>query len=199
MHDMIKSLFLVCVCGVFLSSCSKSSNPVTTINATDSTVILSHSLFEQNGQQSLNGWTFNPAGTDDTLDFEQDAPPGDGTWSYKLHTSDFPPVTNTLTRNYTGLTTGVYSLTAWIHLKYDLAEGTFPEGWISIVKISGGDSTIKSQLTTDSTVWHPISLLDTLSLKSTDTVLLLLSAGARITNQHGNPVWYDDITFKRIQ
>src|SRR5581483_7456258 len=170
---MIRYSVPVLLSMVLLGACKQT----TTTNTTNSNVILSHALFEQNGQPSLNGWTFHPAGSDDTLDFEQDVPQGDGTWSYKLHTSDFPPVTNTLTRNFTGLSSGVYSLTAWEHLKYILPDTAFPEGWISIAKISAGDTVTKSLPTIDSTSWTSITLFDTLSLQPADTVLLLLSAG----------------------
>lgn len=193
--------FILCaLCVLLLAACKSTTTSVNTPNdnSSDTNSILSHALFEQNGSPSLNGWVFHPAGTDDTLDFEQDAPPGDGRWSYKLHTSDFPPATNTLTRNFIGLSSGVYSLTAWEHLKYILPDSIFPEGWISISKISGGDTVTKKLPTIDSTSWTSITLVDSLTLAPIDTVILLLSAGARTSNQHGNPVWFDDITFQKM-
>jgi len=194
----MKRWILLFVCITLFASCKSSPTTNNTSNTSDTTVILDHALFEQNGTPSLNGWTFHPAGTDDTLDFEQSAPPGMGTWSYKLHTSDFPPVTNALVRNYTGLVSGIYSFTAWHRMKYILAAGTFPEGYISVTKLSGGISTVTTQITTDDTAWHTVSLLDTFALQPSDTVQLLLSAGARTTGQHGNPLWFDDITFERL-
>jgi hypothetical protein len=191
-----KSIFVLCACVAIFSACSKSVSPVTPTTSNDTTFLLHHALFEQNGKPSLGGWAFHPAAKDDTLDFEMDVPPGDGTWSYKLHTSDTPPITSTLTQNFTNLTSGVYSLTAWLKYKYLLAPGTFSPGWISIIKTSGGVSTSKIKLGIDSTVWHPETLLDTLSLIVTDTVSIQLSAGAG--GSHGDPLWFDDVTFEKL-
>lgn len=196
---MTKIFFVFVMCVVVLSSCSKSNNPVL-VTPADTSIVMNHSLFEQGGKPSLNGWTFHPAQADDTLDFEIDTPPGAGTWSFKLHTSDLLSAHNYVTRSFTNLASGVYSLTAWLKYKYVLAQGTFPPGWISIVKTSGGISSAKIQFGDDSTNWHPQTLLDTLQLGTADTVTVLLSAGARSvsSNMHGNPMWIDDITFKKL-
>ncbi len=195
----IKLLFTIFFCGIIVSSCSKTSNPVTT-TPTDSTYLLNHSRFEQGGSPSLNGWKFNPAQPDDTIDFEMDVPPGAGTWSFKLHTADLLDVHNTVTQSFTNLTSGVYSLTTWLKYKYILSSGTFPPGWISIIKSSGGVVSTKLQFGEDSTNWHPQTLLDTLTLLPTDTLTVLLSAGSRSASsgQHGNPMWVDDITFRKL-
>jgi hypothetical protein len=194
--SITKILFVLYACVIIISSCSKTNSPVTPVTSNDTTFLLHHALFEQNGKPSLGGWTFHPAAKDDTLDFEMDVPPGDGTWSYKLHTSDTPPITSTLTQNFTNLTSGVYSLNAWLKYKYILVSGTFSPGWISIIKISGGISTSKSKFGIDSTVWHPETLLDTLTLATTDTLTVKLSAGAG--GAHGDPLWFDDITFEKL-
>src|SRR5947209_18127443 len=79
-------LALAAVSVVFFSC--KSSNPTQAVNTSDTGFLLNHFLFQQGGKPSLGGWTFHPAQPDDTLDFEMDTPPGDGTWSFKLHTSE---------------------------------------------------------------------------------------------------------------
>ncbi|MDP4198868.1 MAG: hypothetical protein Q8922_15315 [Bacteroidota bacterium] len=187
---------------IIVGGCKSSTSPSgTTGNSKpDTTVILNHVLFAINGMPSLNGWTYHASVPEDTVDFDLSAPPGDGTWSLKLHTADFPPATNYVTRSFTNLSSGVYSLTTLLHMKYILQEGTFPPGWMAIIKTNGGVSSTKTQLTLDTDQWHSERLLDTLSLLPSDTVTLQLSAGCRATtgSLHGNPVWFDDITFKRL-
>jgi hypothetical protein len=197
---MIKIFFVFILCAAFLSSCSKTSNPASVTTPVDTTALINNSLFEVGGNFSLNGWMFHPAQADDTLDFEMDTPPGKGTWSFKLHTSDLLGANNSISQSFTNLSSGVYSLTSWLKYKYILAAGTFPPGWISIIKTSAGVSTPKIQLGVDSTNWTQETLLDTLQLISTDTVTVSLSAGARSvsSNLHGNPMWVDDITFRKL-
>ena len=192
-------LLIIFIIGILLSSCSKTGNPATT-TLSDTTYLLNHSRFEQGGNPSLNGWTFNPAQPDDTLDFEMDVPPGAGTWSFKLHTADLLDVHNSVSQSFTNLTSGVYSLTVWLKYKYILAPGTFPPGWISIIQTSGAVSATKMQFGTDNTNWQPQTLLDTLVLLPTDTVTVLLSAGSRSVSSglHGNPMWVDDISFGKL-
>ena len=188
------------VCAGSLSSCNKTNTPVTPATNSDTTYYLNHSLFEQGGKPSLNGWTFIPAQADDTIDFELDTPPGKGMWSFKLHTSDLLGALNTVSQSFTNLKSGVYNLTVWLKYKYILAPGSFPPGSISIIKTNGGTVSVTSQYGTDSTTWHPQTLLDTLSLLPGDTVTVALSAGARSVTStlHGNPMWVDDISFFRL-
>jgi hypothetical protein len=195
------------LCGFVLSSCSKSTEPGTT--TIDSTYLIKHSLFTKDGKPSLNGWTLIPAELDEdtalftnpTRFFETDVPPGLSGWSFKLHTADILTEHNQLTQSFTNLKSGVYSLTAWLKYKYVLAPGTFPPGWISIIKSNGGVPQIAMQYASDSTAaWHEQTLLDTLTLLPTDTVTVLLSAGAKDggPNAHGNPVNVDDISFRKL-
>jgi hypothetical protein len=191
-----------------LSSCSKSTDPVTTSTTTDSTYLIKHSMFQKDGQPSINGWTLVPAElaedtalfTNPTRFFETDVPPGLTGWSFKLHTADVLTEHNQLTQSFTNLKSGVYSLTTWLRYKYILMPGTFPEGWISIIKSSGGVTEVKKLYPPDSTRWIEQTLLDTLSLLPTDTVTVLLSGGAKDggPNAHGNPVNVDDISFRKL-
>lgn len=198
----IGAYYLLVAILVVGAGCKSSTSPTTNNGGTtDTTVLLNHVLFQVNGVPSLNGWTYHASVAEDTIDFDPSAPPGDGLWSLKLHTADYPPATNYVTRSFTNLSSGVYSLTALLHLKYVLPPAQFPEGWMAIIKKSGSDTSTKLQLTQDSDQWHSETLLDTLTLLPTDTVTLQLSAGCRATtgSLHGNPVWFDDITFKKLQ
>jgi hypothetical protein len=194
---MNRILLILCCCGILVSSCSKSSNPVSATAPSDSTTFPNHFFFEKNSQPSLNGWIYNPAIAGDTANFDADAPIG-GIWSLKLHKADTPHGSNNVTRTFTNLTSGVYKLTSWVKIKYAVTPGTFPEGFISIAKESGNNSYPVNTNTGDSVSWHPISVFDTLSLVSTDKVTIMLSAGAADTTGHGNPVWFDNITFVKL-
>ncbi|MFI5265068.1 MAG: hypothetical protein ACHQM6_11175 [Candidatus Kapaibacterium sp.] len=82
--------------------------------------------------------------------------------------------------------------------KYIFPKGTTAQGWIAVVKSHSHVSTQAIALAGDSTNWHSVSLLDTLSLLSTDSVIIKLSGGASDTSAHGNPMWFDDVTFKKL-
>ncbi len=203
---LVNFFILSFLCAFALSSCSKSTEPVT--NSSDSIYLIKHSVFSKDGKPSLNGWTLIPAEVDEdtalftnpTRFFETDVPPGLTGWSFKLHTSDFLDEHNQLTQSFTNLQSGVYSLTVWLKYKYVLAPGTYPDGWISIIKSNGGVPEIKKLFPPDSTTWMELNLLDTLNLLPSDTVTVLLSAGAKDggPNAHGNPVNVDDITFRKL-
>jgi len=197
----MKILLIFFCLTAMLSSCSKSSNPVVpTPLAPDSTRFPTHALFEQNGLPSLNGWVFHPQIPGDTANFDRDSPPNSGTWSIKLHKADTPHGTNNVTEEFTNLTGGIYELTSWLKTKYEgFAGTTATQGWISITKRSGGISYINTAFSGMDTVWHSVSLLDTLSLLPSDSVILELSAAATDTATHGNPMWFDNVTFQKIR
>src|SRR3989442_11033096 len=107
-----KNFFLFIFCGILvLSACSKSTAPDTNPPSTDSTYLIKHSVFEKDGNPSLNGWTLHAAELDEdtalftnpTRFFEPDVPPGGGKWSFKLHTADFLQLHNQLTQSFTNL------------------------------------------------------------------------------------------------
>ncbi len=202
-----------CLCIVLLSACSKSTSPPngtsTTVPVTpvfDSTSFPNNENFEVNGLPSLDGWVFHPSIPGDTITFNSStegnyAPPGDtATWSITLRKSDVPPITNNVTKSFIHCSSGVYSLTVWLRMKkvLDSAQGYNPVGWVGIVKHSGGvlDTTLVSS--GDSTAWNPVTVLDTLTLLPTDTVALTIASGMCDSSCHGNPYWYDDITFKKL-
>jgi hypothetical protein len=206
---MIKSLpIYLCLCVMILSACSKSTSPpnVTTIPVTvfDSTAFPNNENFEVNGVPSLDGWVFHPSIPGDTITFTNylgNAPPGDtATWSITLRKSDVPPVTNNVTKSFIHCSSGVYSFTVWLRMKKTLGsnQGYNPVGWTGVIKQSGGQSYTQSASSGDSTDWHPVTMLDTLSLLPTDTVTLIIASGTCDSSCHGNPYWYDNITFKKL-
>ncbi|MFI5265067.1 MAG: hypothetical protein ACHQM6_11170 [Candidatus Kapaibacterium sp.] len=94
---MVRSLLICCLIGMLLASCTKNSNPASSATVADSLRFPVHALFEKNGVSSLNGWVYNPAIAGDTANFDVDVPPGDGTWSLKLHKADTPHGSNNVT------------------------------------------------------------------------------------------------------
>src|SRR5439155_4054409 len=120
-----------------------------------------------------------------------DVPPTGGTWSLKLHKADTPHESNNVTKSFTNLSSGIYELTSWMKIKYLLPPGTSPEGYISIIKKRGGIGYAKTTTSGDSTDWHPVSLVDTVTLVPADSLIIMLAAGASDTSAHGNPMWFD--------
>ena len=207
----MNKLFRICflVCAVLVSACSKSTSPpnVTPLPVTvfDSTSFPNNENFEAtNGLPSLDGWVFHPSIPGDTITFDHGSgyiPPGDTAhWSITLRKSDVPPVTNNVTKSFIHCSSGIYSFTVWLRMKKYLNsnQGYNPVGWTGVIKQSGGQSYIQSVSSGDSIDWHPVTVLDTLTLLPTDTVTLTLVSGACDSSCHGNAYWYDDITFKKL-
>ncbi len=190
-----------------LSSCSKSTEPSSNITPADSTYLIQHSMFEKNGQPFVGNWTFHNAEDGDTAlftnpgrYFDTDVPSGGGTYSFRLHTSDFLNQFNQLTQSFTNLKSGIYNLSVWLKYKYVLDPATFPPSWIAIIKSNGGTSVIAKQNAVDSLTWQQETILDTLTLLPTDTVTVVLSGGAKNggPSAHGNPLSVDNISFRRL-
>ncbi|HET6401522.1 MAG TPA: hypothetical protein VFH95_09005 [Candidatus Kapabacteria bacterium] len=182
-----------------LASCTGTTNPSpnnpdTTKTSSDTVYLLHNANFDSTGGgHSFNGWTFNKVF--DTVDFEQDAPSGGGTWGFKLHSVDFGPVSNNITRDFTGLDSGVYAFTVWSHSKYVYPNTVCLPGWMGITRERGGVKDTVMQYLTNSQFWQPETMLDTLALLPADTVTLEVSAGIAVT--HGNPVTVDEFTFAK--
>ncbi len=191
---MTKLLLVISCIGCFALTSCKSSTAPTTTNGSDTTFILKNANFDSAGTHGFNGWSFFHSL--DTIDFEQDAPPGGGTWGFKIHSVDFPWQSDYITQRFTNLTSGVYEFTAWSHTKYVLPDSIFHPSWISITKTSGGVATTVTDSIRDNLYWHPETLLDTLTLLPTDTITLEISSGLAIV--HGNPNTVDNFTFAKL-
>ncbi len=195
-----------CLCSMLLSACSKSTSPMnvtpTPITVFDSTSFPNGEYFEVNGLPSLVGWTYHPSIPGDTITFDTLVPPGtpEPHWSITMRKSDVPPITNNVSKSFIHCTSGIYSLTVWLRIKktLDSAQGYNPVGWIGIVKQSGGILDTSSVSSGSNTAWNAVTVLDTLTLLPTDTVTLKIASGMCDSSCHGNPYWYDDITFKKL-
>ncbi len=183
-------LCLLCATVVSCKSTSTAVNPP----SSDTTFILKNATFDSAGTHGFNGWIFHHSL--DTIDFEQDAPPGAGIWGFKIHSVDFPWQSDNITQKFTSLTSGVYMFTMWSHMKYVLPDSVFHPSWMSITKISGGDSTTVIDSIPSSLYWHSTTMFDTLTLLPTDTVMLEISSGLAII--HGNPNTVDNFTFAKM-
>ncbi len=155
---------------------------------------LINSNFDSGGTHGWNGWTFRH--TFDTIDFEQDAPPGGGTWGFKLHSVDLPTQSNNIIQSFTNLSSGVYEFSLWSHYKYVFPDSIFHPAWFSITKESGGITTTVTDSITNGLDWASTTMLDTLALVPTDSVTLEVSSGLAIV--HGNPNTVDNFTFAKL-
>ncbi len=160
----------------------------------DSTAFPNHFFFEKGGNPYLGGWAFHPSDPAELPIYEMVAPPTGGTWSLKLHKADLPSPINSVTETFSGLTSGIYELSAWTKMKYLLA-GINPLGQVSIIKNRSGVLSTVTVSSGDSTGWHMVTLDDTLWLLRTDSVTIMLAGGVGDSSTHGNALWFNDITF----
>jgi hypothetical protein len=191
----MRFLLVVTLSALVFSSCSKSSDPASPA-VNDSTAFPNHFFFDKDGNPYLGGWTFHASDPDELPIYEKDVPPTGGTWSLKLHKSDVPNPINSVTETFTNLTSGVYELSVWTKMKYQLP-GTNPLGSISISRNRSGVLLTASASSGDSTGWHPVVLDDTLTLVRTDSVTITLAGGLGDSSTHGNALWFNDITFRK--
>jgi hypothetical protein len=192
---MNKLLTLVCIACLAFAACKSSTS--TTSNPppmSDTTFLLKNATWDSGGTHGWNGWTFRH--TFDTIDFEMDAPPGGGTWGFKIHSVDLPTQSNNITQSFTNLTSGVYEFTLWSHTKYVFPDSVFNPAWVSFTKVSGGVATKLTDSLTDNLNWFPQTMFDTLTLLPTDTITIEISSGLAIT--HGDPTTVDDFTFAKL-
>lgn len=137
--------------------------------------LIANTSFEAGGQPSATGWSALH-GSLPTLDsnfFSTDVPPGGGLYSIKL----FPgwlPMENAVEYDCAGQPSGVYKLSAWSKIGWGTRMGISS---ISLARKSNGIFDRKKLLLSDS-VWTQHALVDTLSLGPSDTLEVILSAGA---------------------
>ena len=167
----IQTLFsIIFVISLALLGCSKSENQI--INPPSDNNLFVNGSFEIGGASSLQGWQMN---TSDTafINFSTDAPIGGGSFSLRLRNEwTFPgAVWQTIV---TSSGTHRYRLSASGKV---LRSGVSADGWMSIaIKQAGTWSTTKSFSFYD-TSWTEITILDTLTTASGDTLRVSLSGG----------------------
>ncbi len=194
-QNMTKLIVAIVCIGFAACKSSTSSSP-----SSGDTYLMQNANWDSGGTHGYNGWsfthTFNSVGFD-TADFEQDAPPGGGTWGFKIHSIDLTTQANYITRKYTNLSSGVYEFSLWSHYKYVFPDSIFHPAWISITKESGGVATTVIDSITNGLYWAQTTMYDTLtSLLPTDAITLEVSSGIAIV--HGNPNTVDDFTFAKL-
>jgi len=180
----MKFSFLILYCTVV--GCS---NSTTTTNGPYAPVLLANSTFDAAGHPSLNGWTYGRSDIDSLAQFEHDAPPSSrAQWSIALEPGWIPSTTY-VTRSFTGLTSGIYKLSLWSRIspapgvgRFGIAVGTLPY-FLNGTEVS--DS-----------VWTQHVLLDTLTLKYSDTVSIYLTGGS--TEIAAWKVLYNNISFQKL-
>ena len=80
----MKPSIFVLIALLALSSCSKNSNPVNTIDFGDETNAIFLSSFESNGDTTLSGWSIPIGFPTNHLSFSRDVPIGGGYWSLNI-------------------------------------------------------------------------------------------------------------------
>lgn len=167
-----------------LSSCDQGS---TAPNQLSGNNLIQNPTFEAHGQPSLQSWTSDTA----LAKIVQDAPPGDGMWSLQLLPGWTPQegFAQTYVGGQSGV--GVYKLTVWMKCingwRGSLSLGIWSQNaWVS-----------RKSVSSDSSQWSIVSLMDTMSLSATDSIAVHLSAGA--TELSGGRVLFDDVSLERLR
>ena len=131
--------------------------------------LLSNGSFELNNTPTLEGWRF---GNQQLTKLSSDVPPNGGNWSLQL-TSDWAPTTGFVYAPITNIKSGnIIRLSAFVR-----ATGKF--GGRGIITLSVGPKVYNGHMKSSSssdTVWNQISVTDTLTLSSSDTLWVILSA-----------------------
>jgi len=183
----MKTIFLPILCVVLFSSCKSSTDGGST-----SDLLLNNVIFDVNGNASLNGWTHGSSDMDSTAHFSNDVPPGSSAkWSLAL-SPGWLPSTESVFRNFTGLSSGIYKLTLWGKVT-GMREG---RGSVLISSKSLQPWQPSASASVTDTTWKQITVLDTLTLKATDTTSIVLTGG---TTEIANwTVLYNNISFEKL-
>jgi hypothetical protein len=183
----IRICFRFLLIGFLLAACSNSTTP----NGSTETILLNNSTFDSSGNPALYGWTYGQSDMDSIPRFERYAPPGSSaTWSVALSPGWVPTTTNVY-RDFTGLSSGVYKLSLWAKIFHGTGAGSFliEQSDSSHWKIIDGAPVMDS-------IWYEFTLLDTLTLRSSDTVRINLTGG---TTEVANwEVLYNNISFAKL-
>ncbi len=171
-------------CLVVLTVCSCKDNSVNTDSIPN---LIGNSSFELKGQPSLEGWII-----DTTLaKVAHDAPVGGGNWSLGLEPGWYPQdgFAHTYITNHQG--SGWYNLGAWMRSTNHWI------GSVSFGKWSGGVLAYAKSITSDSSEWHYVALIDSVPLQPNDSLAVELSAGS--TELANGFVFFDLISLQRLR
>ena len=174
---------------ILLLGAAGCSNSTTTTNGPYAPILLTNSTFDVSGNPSLNGWTYGKSDIDSQAQFEHDAPPSFAAqWSIALEPG-WIPSTTFVTRSFTGLTSGIYKLSLWSKVSPAPGVGHFGIAVGKIPYFLGGTEVMDS-------VWTQHVLLDTLTLKFSDTVSIYLTGGS--SEIAAWKVLYNNISFQKL-
>ncbi len=168
---------------VLLSSCRQ--NPVTPVPLMGN--LIENPTFQVHGQPSLQSWVYDSS----LAKIVQDAPAEDGTWSLELNPGWLPQEGFAQTYVSGQLGEGVYQLTVWMK-SVDKWKGS-----VSLGRWSDNQWLSRKSVSSDSTQWSSVSIIDTISLSADDTIAVHLSAGA--TEVAYGDVLFDDIALVRLK
>jgi len=184
MGKMQNSLTL-CVITLLLLSCRDDFTVDPDPDPTNGSAILLNSSFELGGSSTLQGWD---ASNEQLTTFLQDTPPDGGEWCLSISSTPGPAAFIEALFPASSGTRG-YKISVWG--KYLRTQGT-----ISIIQRSLNNTTIRSSLSVQDTVWTAYVLIDTLTTASGDSVGVRLSGG--ITEISTGTVAYDICLFERL-
>ncbi len=146
--------------------------------------LINNPSFEIGNKPSLSKWKVDTV----LASLVKDALPGYGEWSLKLTPGWFPQ--EGLAETYvTGISeSGIFKLTVWMKSL---------KNWEGSVSIGLNNTTNVKKASNNSAKWSLVTVLDTLSLKTTDTLFIRLSAGRTESALH--TVLFDNVSLEKIK
>jgi hypothetical protein len=157
-RNRIFFLSILLILSIFVFSCSKENNPVTT--QPDSSVLLNTS-FEKNGIPDDEGWTISASPLGDIV---TDAPRDGGTYCLKLEASN--PGGMAFIKVPAKTDKKVYNFTFW-------GKTTQPSSSAYFDLIRNGQIQSRVELSVMDTTWTKYSLVDTLQVMSGDSIRII--------------------------
>ena len=153
--------------------------------------LIDNPSFETNGQPSLQSWWISYTVLSNII---QDAPPAGGKFSLELSPGWVPQVcfARAFVSGQSG--TGMFKLTACMK---NNSHGLLWRAYVSLGHMASNQWVRYKSISSDSTNWTTVSIIDTMLLQASDTLAVQLSGGAAELG-FGHTL-FDVVSLQRIQ
>lgn len=184
-------LYIVAAGSFLFIRCSREEKSI--VNPPDENNLITNSSFEFNNNPSLDYWSDTSADSS-YVSFSRDAPTDGGNYSIRLKNEwTFPGTIVYYVIPPAG--THRYRLSVYAKAKRHTPT-SFAGGYMSLIQVSSGNSTVEKYLRFTDTTWTSGSLIDTLSTTSSDTLIIQLQGN--IDQWSYGDILFDLCTFEKL-